>query len=139
MPQHFLVVDAAEAREAVVAAEFLVQRLRKAVPQLQTRLQQVQLHERYSRWLDESERVKPRHDAAVERLKAVYLEVESKLVDALSEAQVVDDEVKRLSNTKPYDAPEAHGDGCNCKSASKRDPAGNERISLIVRMNPLPG
>ena len=107
------VVDGVKAREAVVAAEFLAQRLRKALPHLQARFQQVHLHERYSTWLAEFERVKPRHDAAVARLKAVYLEFEGKLVDALNEAQEVDAEVKNLSSVKPYDAPEANGDGRN--------------------------
>ena len=108
-----LMVDAVKAREAVVAAEFLAQLLRKALPHLQARLQQVHLHERYSTWLAEFERVKPRHDAAVARLKAVYLEFEGKLVDALNEAQEVDAEVKHLSSVKPCDAPEANGDGRN--------------------------
>jgi hypothetical protein len=104
-------VDASEAREAVVGAELLAERLRKAVLHLQARLQQVHLHERYSRWLAEFERVKPRHDAAVARLKAVYREFQGQLVDALNEAQEVDAEGKRLSSVKPYDAPEADGDG----------------------------
>jgi hypothetical protein len=106
-------VDPNEAREAVVAAEFQARRSRKAVLQLQARLQQIHLHERYSRWLAEFERVKPRHDAAVARLQAVYVEFQGKLVDALNEAQGVDAEVKRLSSVKPYDAPEADGDGCH--------------------------
>jgi hypothetical protein len=89
---------------------------RTVLPRLQSRLQQMHLHERYSQWLAEFERVKPRHDAAVARLKTVYLEFENKLVDALSEAQEVDAEVKRLSSMKTYDAPEANGDGRNLLS-----------------------
>ena len=104
-------VDAAEAREAVVAAEFLAQRLRKALLQLQARSQQIHLHERYSRWMAEFERVKLRHDAAVARLRTVYVEYEGKVVDALNDAQEVDAEVKHLSVVKPHDAPEADGDG----------------------------
>jgi hypothetical protein len=107
-----LVVDAVKARETVVAAEFLAQRLRKALPQLRARLQQVHLHERYSQWLAEFDRVKPKHGAAAARLRVVYLEFESKLVEALYEAQEVDAEVKHLMNVKPCDAPEANGDGC---------------------------
>jgi hypothetical protein len=75
------------------------------------RLQQVHLHERYTRWVAEFERVKPRHDAAAARLMAIYLEVQGKLVDALNEAREVDAEVKRLSSAKPHDASEADGDG----------------------------
>jgi hypothetical protein len=108
-----LVVDAVKARKAVVAAEFLAQRLGKAVPRLQEQLQQVHLHERYSHWLAEFERVKPKHDAAAAKLRAVYLEFESKLVEALNEAQEVDAEVNGLGSVKPYDAPQANGDGCH--------------------------
>lgn len=105
--------DATKARATMEDAEFRRDRLRTVLPRLQARLQQVHLHEMYSRWLAEFERVKPRHDAAVARLKAVYLEFENKLVDALNEAQEVDAEVKRLGSVKPYDAPEANGDGRN--------------------------
>ena len=105
--------DAAKARAVMEDAAFVRDRLRTVLPRLQSRLQQVHLHERYSQWLAEFERVKPRHDAAVARLMTVYLEVENKLVDALNEAQEVDAEVKRLSSMKPYDAPEANGDGRN--------------------------
>jgi len=105
--------DAAKARTAMEDAAFTRDRLRTVLPRLQSRLQQVHLHERYSRWLAEFERVRPRHDAAVARLKTVYLEFENKLVDALNEAQEVDAEVKRLGSVKPYDEPSANGDGCN--------------------------
>jgi hypothetical protein len=73
----------------------------------------VRAQETYDCWLADFDAVKPKHDAAVAKLKKVYLECQGKLVDALMEAQAVDAEVRRVANAKPYDLPQANGDGRN--------------------------
>jgi hypothetical protein len=103
--------DAKAAREALEAAEFARDRLRALLPRLQQRCQAIATQEQYDRWAGEFDRLLPRYDAAVAQLKTVCEEFEQKIIAALLEAQAVDVEACRLASVKPYDLPQANGDG----------------------------
>jgi hypothetical protein len=103
--------DAKAAREASEAAEFARDRLRSLLPRLNHRYQQVANQEQYDRWAAEFDRLLPRYDAAVAELKTVCQEFEQKIIAALLEAQAVDAEARQLATSKPYDLPQANGDG----------------------------
>jgi hypothetical protein len=105
--------DAAKARQSMEDAEFQRDRLRNVLPKLMERLREVQAQETYDRWVIDFEQIKPKHAAAVAKLKAVYLECEAKLVDAFMEAAAVDAEVQRVSSAKPYRLPQTNRDGRN--------------------------
>jgi hypothetical protein len=103
--------DVNVAREAWQQAEFTRDRLCALLPRLKQRYQQVANQEQYDRWAAKFDRLLPRYDAAVAQLKTVCEEFEEKIVAALLEAQAVDAEARRLASAKPYDLPQANGDG----------------------------
>jgi hypothetical protein len=105
--------DAKAAQEALKDAEFAGERLSALLPRLKQRYYQVANQETYDNWAAEFDRLVPRHDAAAEQLKTVCEEFEQKIIAALLEAQAVDAEARRLANSKPYDLPQANGDGRN--------------------------
>jgi hypothetical protein len=84
---------------------------RALLPRLQQRCQAIATQEQYDRWAGEFDRLLPRYDAAVAQLKTVCEEFEQKIIAALLEAQAVDVEACRLASVKPYDLPQANGDG----------------------------
>jgi hypothetical protein len=85
-------------------------RLNAALPRLQQRYRQATGQECYDAWAADFDAVVPRHAVAVERLRSVYTEFEQQLVAALSEAQAVDAEARRLMHYKPYHLTQASND-----------------------------
>jgi hypothetical protein len=103
--------DPKAARAAMEDAKFAADRLRTLLPRLEQRHQDVSNHEAYTRWASEFDAIGPRYLAAVDALRELYLELETKLVAALKEAHEVDNEMQRLANKKPYHLPQTNGDG----------------------------
>jgi hypothetical protein len=93
------------ARAAATDAEFVRDRLRAALPKLQTRLAELGKAEAYARWIVEYDRVKPLRDALAEELRELYPDFVGRLTDLLRRIQAVDAEASRVSYARPIDAP----------------------------------
>jgi hypothetical protein len=121
--------DATKARAAMEDAAFIRDRLRTVLPRLQTRLRQASLQEQYDAWTVEYDAVKIARDALAKELTELYPEFATRLIDLLLRIEVVDTEVRRVTNRKPYNAPAANGDGRNLREV-ELEARGLESFSL---------
>jgi hypothetical protein len=103
--------DVKAAREAMQASEFACERLRTLLPRLEARFGKVQRAEKKAAWRRERGALAPRVDALAQEMKSIYREFTPKLVDVLSRARELNDEVRRLNNAKPYPEPGEPDDG----------------------------
>jgi hypothetical protein len=92
--------DAHKARAAIEDANFTSMRLRTVQPRLQTKYDKVSRAERHEKWASEYERVKAKRDAAAEKLRQLYPEIEAKLVELLLDIEATDREVQLVENAK---------------------------------------
>jgi hypothetical protein len=99
------------ARQAMEDASFVAERLQTLLPRLQQRYDQVAQAEQYAAWAASFDAIKPKHVAAAEKFKQVFVAFQDKLVDALTEAKAIDQEVKRIAHAKPHHLPQANNDG----------------------------
>jgi hypothetical protein len=90
--------DANKARAAIEDTNFACMRLRTVLPRLQTKYDKVHRNERYIKWAVEHSRVVIKRDAAAEKLRKLYPEIEAKLVELLLEIESVDQEVRLINN-----------------------------------------
>jgi hypothetical protein len=93
--------DAAKARAAMEDAAFTRDRLRNALPRLQTRLADVQAAEYAARWEPDFEQVQARRDELAQEYAATYPKVVAQLVDLFIRAEEVDKEVSRINGSAP--------------------------------------
>jgi hypothetical protein len=92
-------------------AKFAGERLRTQCPRLRHKYQQVADQERYDKWAAAFDPLKPRHAAAVARLREVWQRFAPELVAALTEARAVDAVVHDVMAWRPHELWQTNADG----------------------------
>ncbi len=93
--------DAKAAREAVMAAEFTRDRLRKALPRLQRRYEQVLAGEYLEAWRADYAALEPERDALADELREVYPAVIAQLADLMARLDRFDTKLSDLHQRRP--------------------------------------
>ncbi len=96
--------DAAAEREAMQAAEFARERLRKVLPRLQARLTVVGEAEEFADWLPQREEAKARRDLLATRLGELYRPFIEAIIPLLLEIEKADQEIWRVNQAAPVKA-----------------------------------
>jgi hypothetical protein len=94
--------DPSEAKSEMIDAEFRRDRLNAALPRLQQRYTKVLQAEAKARWVEQYDSVGARVKELAEELRAAY-EFVPRLVDVLTRARELDQEVRRVRESKPID------------------------------------
>jgi hypothetical protein len=94
--------DPKAARAAMEDAAFTRDRLRTLLPRLQRRYDKVKRREVKTAWDKQYDALAPRVGALAEELKAHYCKFVPKIADILARARELNQEVRRVRDTKPY-------------------------------------
>jgi hypothetical protein len=89
--------DANRARASIETANFTCARLRTVQPRLQTKFDKTARAERHEIWCSEYDRVKIKRDAAAEKLRELYPQMEKQLVALLLDVEITDREVQQIN------------------------------------------
>lgn len=99
-----IMLDAAKARSAVEMSSFTVERLKAALPRLETKLAEAQAAESRARWQTDYETVEAKRDGAARRFMRTR-ELIEQLAELFHDAAEVDREVSRINVSAPSGAP----------------------------------
>lgn len=92
--------DANKARDMLEVADLDLKRLRSLLPKLEERFIQLQSDEQMTRWSNEYENLKAKHDAAARQF-AAYPKLAAQLIDLLQQAEAIDRDVSNLHRQAP--------------------------------------
>jgi hypothetical protein len=93
--------DATVALATVVAAEFARDRLRRVLPRLEARLEQVETQEYRARWRARYEEVEERRDALAAELRELYPKLASTIAELFVRVDVADREISEVNQASP--------------------------------------
>jgi hypothetical protein len=97
--------DANKARAAMEEAAFVRDRLRKILPRLQQRHQELAAKEFAVRWHMDCDAVEAKRDALVAEFRELYQPIEAKLPELLARMTANDEEIFHLAVTAPMSEP----------------------------------
>ncbi len=93
--------DAANAREAMQAAEFARDRLRAVLPRLKERHKQIAAQEYLTQWRADYETLKVERDALANEMRELYPLLQTKVSDLLARIAANDEKLSRLHQARP--------------------------------------
>lgn len=96
--------DPATARTVMQEAEFAGDRLRAALPGLQSKYQQVYASEKRDNWQHQCDQVKGKRDALATEFAQAYPALVGKLIDLFTRSKAIDAEVSRINGSAPNNA-----------------------------------